>query len=574
MKKLFLIFLLSIPSLAYGEQEDATPLKTRSIRFINTFGLFYGDYDRIVIPRELSILERNRIITNLTNLNGENTFQLGFSKRIGFEGNLALSFSHSYFSEEKLLTQWTRNFRDERYDDGINDTMELIQETLAVKPYQEKRYTEVYAGYGHRISESLYFGGGLAYTRDSEDREYDLPEIGGTSKGVYGFGTSNLRERVKEVYDLMKDPPFLFYRMHEREDGEAHHLLESFHIFGGITYIFSDRFSISPNILLGYANSSIDGEGIYRSRKYLSDDHEVYSEGYTSSTSITSSGISFGTAVKFGLKSGTHQTILDIGYYRLPGEISDGDIKESWSLYQEIMVTGSVKRIEEVNGDWKGGRLNSKSRFVISLRDVYDGWSKIKVGYGIEYVRDKETYQKGNIQYSYNLSEIYDDGDEEVADHDDYEKTASAKMGAKIVDTLLIQEVGFPIAVILDLGGGFEIVAGVKHIIRKTETKNGSLISGEVNQYSQKTVYGDGRVVYSNELPPELKGKWIDRNGTVSESIEQGQRTESITRLRFGLSMNRFENISLEFMIDTGTGDGMHSALDLTKFYLSGLFRF
>jgi len=574
MKKILFILLLSIPFLANGEQEEATPLKARSIRFINTFGLFYGDYDRIVIPRELSFLPGNRIITNLTNLNGENTFQLGISKRIGFDGNLALSLSHSYFSEEKLFTSWTRNFRDERYEDGINDTMELIQETRAVEPYREKRYTETYAGYGHRISEGFYFGGGLAYIRDSEDREYDLPEIGGTLKGVYGFGESTLRERERDIYDLMKDPHFLFYRMYERENGDVHHVFQTFHIFGGMTYVFSNRFFISPNLLLGYANSSIDGEGIYRQRKYLSDNHEVYSEGYTSSVSLSCSGISFGTAVKLGLKSGEHETILDIGYYRLPGEISDGSINEHWSLYQEIMVTGNKRRIEEVSGEWKGGRLNSKSRVVVSLRDVYEGWSRIKVGFGVEYARDKESYQKGNIQYSYTLSEIYDDGDEEIADPDDYERIASAKMGAKIIDTLLLQEVGFPLAVILDAGKGFEIIAGVKHIIRKTETKRGSLISEEVLQYSEKTVYGDGRIVYSNELPPELKGKWIDRNGTISESIEQGQKTESITRLRFGISMNRFENILLEFMIDTGQGDGMHSALDLTRFYLSGLFRF
>jgi len=574
MKKIFFILIFFLPFLTRAEQEDATPIKARSIRFINTFGLFYGDYDRIVIPRELSLLPKNRIITNLTNLNGENAFQLGFSKRIGFDGNLALSFSHSYFSEEKLLAQWTRDFRDERYDDGINDIMELIQETRAEEPYCEKRYTEVYAGYGHRISERFYFGGGLAYIRDSEDREYDLPEIGGTSKGIYGFGASPLRYRITEVYDLMKDPPFLFYKMDEREEGEAHKLLEAFNIFGGVTYLFSDRFSISPNILLGYENSSIDGEGIYRSRKYLSNNHEVYSEGYTSTSSISSSSISFGTAVKFDLKFGGHQTTLDVGYYRVPGEISDGNIKETWSLYEEIMVTGSGKRIEEVSGEWKGGRMDARSRFVISFRDVYNGWSRIKVGYGIEYVRDKETYQKGKVQYSYTLQEIYNDGDEEVADSDDYEKTASAKMGAKVIDTLLIQEVGFPIAVILDLGGGFEILAGVKHIIRKGETKKGSLISGEVLQYSQKTVYGDGRIEYSNELPPELEGRWLDRDSTISESIEQGQKTESITKLRFGLSINRFENILVEFMIDTGTGDGMRSAIDLTKFYLSALFKF
>lgn len=563
-----------MPFLAHAEQEDATPLRARSLRFINTFGLFYGDYDRIVIPRELSILSRNRIITNLTNLNGENTFQIGFSKRIGFDGNLALSFSHSYFSDEKLFTEWTRNFRDERYDDGINDIMELVQETRAEVPYREHRYLETYAGYGHRISETFQLGGGISYIRDPDSRDYDLPEIGGTSKGIYGFGTSDMRKRRTEIYDLMKNPPLLFYTREEREDGEVQQIFQSLSVFGGMRYFLSDRFSISPNILIGYRDFSIDGEGIYTDRKYISDEREIYSEGYTSSTSLNSSSILFGTAIKFELKLGEHETILDIGYYRLPGEISDGKLEEKRSLYTEIMVTGSGRRDENVIGEYKGGRMNSESRFVISLRDIYNGWNRMRIGYGIEYVRDKITHQRGKIQYSYELKELYDDGDEEVSDHDDYEKIASAKMGAKIVDTFLLQEIGFPLAAIIDFGGGFEVIAGVKHIIRKTERQKGSLITGQVVGYSQKTTYGDGKIEYSNELPPELENKWIDRDSTTYEWIEKGRKTESITKFRFGLSITRFENLLLEFMVDTGTGDGMRSALDITKFYLSGIFKF
>lgn len=570
--------MAGVPLLVYAEQYEATPLRARSFRYTSTFGLFYGDYDWIVIPRGLSLIPRNRIITNLSNLNGENTFQVGFSKRIGFHGNLAFSLAHSFASSEKLRLDITRTYTDELYNDGINDTFKLEEEVSTENergdplPYRESSYTEAYAGYGHMLSKDLYFGGGFAYIRDSESRDYDLPELGGTSKGIYGFGDSTLRERKVEFYEMIKNARFFSTR--ESEEGDVRELNQSFFLFGGATWSFTENLSISADLLLAAGELSVDGSGNYRKDTFSAGDTPVYREAYTASTSLKSYILGLGAAIEMKVKRGDHEIFLDGGYFRNPGEVSEGRKGEDYIVYERINLTGKGERMEMVDGKYRGGRFGADTLFVVSLRNTYSGWRRLKVGYGIEYIREKITHEKSWVQFTYTLTENFDDGDNEVNDSDDYKKTATAKMGRVIEDVSLLQEIGFPLAVILDLGEGIEILAGIKHIFRKSERKRAYLLAGDIESYAEVISCGDGSSKSGNELPPYIEGKWIDRNSSVEEEVIKEQETSSITRIRFGVSLHRFENLLFEFMVDTGVGDGIHSALDLTRFYLSGLFRF
>lgn len=571
----FAIFLILLPAISHSEQYEAIPLRTRSLLYQSSFGIFKDEYEHIIIPRLISYMPGKMLITNLSNLNGETSFQLAYFHRLGFSNAFALSFSRTSFSQDSLHSTFTQKLTDELYGDGENDTLVTVEEDRAEDemgnplPYIESSYMEFYAGYGHMISDKVRVGAGFSYIRDDVAEDYNGIEIGGTSFGLYNFTSSTLRKRMRSVYDLINNR--LLSYDEETENGTIDRLKDRYFLFGGIDFLPGGGWRLSFDVLLGYGKFSTDGSGVYTHKTEVGN-MQVYAESFTSTNSISSYLLTAGTAVEVEKRIGDHVIFMDVGYERISGDLESGNIEEHYSKEESPNLSDKKLRNEIASGKYAGGKKGASTLFSVSVRGIYEGWDRLKFGYGVEYVRLKEREDRGRIDYTYTLNESYDDGDL-ISDEDDYILTAEAGKSVFIDSYTLTEHLAFPLVILLHAGKGFEIVFGARYKLERVKRTDSMKHLSAIYYYEEKT-YGDGAYETGTSLPPAMEGIWPDQNTEFSDYQTSTNKISSSVNLRTGVLYRGIRNLSLSLMFEKGVGDGMKGAIDLSKVFFSVILKF
>lgn len=509
---LLLNLLICFSSAA--EPYEATLLKERSLKYINTFGFFYDTFDYFIIPRLTSEIEKNTIITNLTNLKSPETLQVGYGKQTPF-GSLSFYFDIKGYNKGGERLQQDLQYLD-KDKDGFYEYAEAYTYYTKEK-YDNGQYfnspaeknLDITAGlsYGKKVGNFIWgIGGAYKIQRLKEDytgigegltdfycpaQSYALSHNLCTSN-YYPFEGSPLEYGELRKVNLLTST---YESISEKEIGDEKSVYQEFSASGGVSLDVSGFYTLSMDAILGLGKDINNGEGTYSySHTYstsLSWETLEYLENVKKDYWILRSGIALKN--QFTLKNGVHTLYVDLGYERIT-HLNDTINKTVQN--QNISISPSLNDSIEESGTVKGkDNSGSTDTFIFSIRDLYYINPETRLGYGMEF-----TYltAKSDIKYqwTYQGLENYSDRDNQTADPDDFSSTSTASIPVKAKDISEEYIISFPVVFVTSFLRNGEILIGARFLVNINKTVYEHIIdtNKNLNLWERTTKYGDGRI--------------------------------------------------------------------------------
>lgn len=580
------LMLVLIASSSYAEQYEAISTDSRSLKYTNTFGLFSNDYDSLVNPRLLSRLEGQRVITNLTNLDDADEFQLGYGGKLVGPGNIAGVLSLGTQARDSVVSDTDVDF-DDLDGDGIDDAKEV--ETYTIRnPYSLRIQNNLdgYLGYGYLLQADTGVGIGLGYNRNSLETSYWEPTdprrgdmyIRGNVPGIPGFpgftSWSTFLERTIVTTDLVTGN--VIETETTKMDGTFKESGNEIDVLLGADRKFGPKLTVSADVIVGLGSKKDEGEGTYTYRDEMPG-------SVTNQVSLTSSiNETLNSMRRYGIAvegqysiDPKHLLHLELGYEGSPGKIKESESSYVYSSQSANIVTGLRDDVTQTYRGERSGNTNKGTLLVVSLRDNYTVTNILSLGFGGEFNMRKVTSDYTDSG-TYNYTRIYENNGipGEAAD---FIRTEIADMSRDISAETSTIIFAFPISAVMKVTKKLEFRLGARyaHIITKSE------FSDNLSSYQGITwreVRGNGQIDEGRTPPANA----ILDNTSIERSYDI---TESRADVRAGLGYEPSKNFELELLFASdyliydeftafSWSAGDYEASPIYLVYLSGMLKF
>lgn len=435
MKKLGVILaagvavVLALEVSALAEPYEGIFTQSRSLKYLNTFGLTYDDYDRIVNPRLLGGLdEDHRIISNLENVNGADALQLGYGGPAG-PGRLGLLVTRKDtlldFSHSGSFTQYLDSDGDGRDDEKVDFRVRGSGQVTPLSPpnvgpsqpaalatpdptqtYLNAQDSTAQALYGLPIGKNGMAGLGFGYQRTVQETPFlDLAAPG--NSGRSGFAGGGMLGLTNLPGSLAFTSSSLFGPALDNSDFEftrtsllTGNLLESgsqvvqgyqstdltaFAVTLGGEGKLSDDFSLGGNLLwFPTRTQRADGSGVATQVDTTPTANQM--ARYTQSSDSTNDLGKFGLAARAGYRLNPQNTVALV----LAGEWTNGTIKaggttETYLKTATDNVTGNFSSTNQQFAGDLSGTSQKEQMLQIGLYDNHNFGNIVNVGFGLEF---------------------------------------------------------------------------------------------------------------------------------------------------------------------------------------------
>jgi len=564
-KYLFLITFLAVD--LFAEQYEATFIPSRSLLYRNTFGLFYDEYDYIVNPRLSAYIKGHRLITNLTNLNGPDRFEIGYSGNYKF-GTFTFTFLRDVHSQDSSYATRTIQATDSN-SDGVNDIIKEIDENKYVVdsngqslPYLNENNYDIFLGWGKPFSDRMHIGAGIGLRSLKKKEAYNGYEPGLTSRGVYGFGSSPLLTR--ETKDIILFPEVITTRVvQEREDGILSDKQDEVSLVLGTDYRIMEQFSISIDLLLGLRSERKKGSGSYTYEEtingYVSD-----KEALGDITDISLNKNRLGFAIEGVYAPSTETSLnIDTGFEASRGDNRRNTLTESYSTENTAPMGAWGIHNEEAktvaDGDSDKYRL-----FTISIRGRTGIFEDVIFGIGVEYTYNEQYNYSATTFSRYTVNDVFNDGDNQDMD-------GEASIYGSIIDKEITHTISIPAGIRYKVSKRIELNLGARHSIRRIKNYLSRTYKAS-SIYTYEKVRGNGVVEKVSDSP--VAG-FPGRNSNFIPDIKSSDiKTESFTDLAFGIGFYATENLIFRLLFSESLNSIYGDKIDITNLHLSCVLAF
>ncbi len=584
------LMLVLIASSSYAEQYEAISTDSRSLRYTNTFGLFNNDYDVLVNPRLLSRLQGHRVITNLTNVDDADEFQLGYGGRPVGPGNVAGVLSFGTQARDSYMSITEVEFEDRSGDDVDDTKYEYTYTGRHPYDFQIQNNLDGYLGYGYMLQSDTGLGIGLGLNRSSvetdywEETEHRRGEMYirrnvSNPNGFPGW-RSNFLEWTEVVTNLETDEGM--ETRNGKKDGTMKRSGSEIDVLLGADHKFGPSLTASADVIIGLGSLKDEGTGTFTTKTEI--EGSSYGESLNSSLKETLNSMRrYGVAAELQYSANPEHLIhFDLGFEGSPGKIKDSEITEVYHSWETTAVTeGTYEQTETYAGE-RSGNTDKSTLLVVSLRDNYTISDIISLGFGGELQWGKVTCDYTDSG-TYDSIEVYDDNGIYGDTSNDYTETESANMSRDISAETSTMIFAFPVSAIIKVTKKLEFRLGARysHIIIKSEFSD-NLASYE--GVSGRTVWGGGWV---EEWQPDSEEDFDYTAGKVKY-----ETTNSQVDVRAGLGYDPSENFELELLfyredeyengysggsdgfLPFSFNDGDYEASPIYAVYFSGTLKF
>jgi hypothetical protein len=595
-KKLFLLTILAVLIAGFftgalAEKYEGVLTENRSLKYYNSFGLLYDNYDYFINPRLLGNLKKNNVITSITNSEGADRLQLGYGGEVG-PGSFSIIFSSSTEASDVSASNTKSEFKDYN-SDGIDDHLVTTLVDTKGLHYKINNDYAVQLGYGVKSSD-IAFGFALGYKQNKKEMPYGnnnmemnrsggwltipspspgvgpAPAVTNLGGGSYmGFAMSSFVRSVVSNSSLLNG--VVDSRTTQVQASKENDKSGGIGVNLGVAYDAKPAYA-GLNILYVMDGSKADGSGAFSSDKLVISSSDV-TERYTSAANTELDNTKLGLALRGGFStSDSNKVLVAIGYETVPGKVKSGSASETYSMVSTNYTSGVLKTLDQSFNGPRSGKLGENTLTSVSLTNVYTSGDKIAIGAGLEMgmMTNKSSY---NMAGTFTEVERQTDSSKLATDPANYTQNRTGFMSSGYTEKTDTTVYALPVAVAVKIVKGLELRVGGRYVHTITSMKNSMDVTTLQCPSGSKT-FADGQVIYINPANEQI----MDPVSTVSNSAG----TMSQTEVKVGLGYEPMDNFVLDLLFtgtnpvgaSSNTADMKYESNSISNVILSGLVRF
>jgi hypothetical protein len=477
MLKTIKIVLIGVVSLEILNAQVVPPFmgdRFSSFRLLSTAGLIEDDLDLLLDPGRYFEIESNNFYTGLSNIatNQDQAFSgipggyfmFGFNTKTRY-APLALLYVHS--TDKIPAPGEQESFISERYDsDGDGRLDSLHTETEEIEGYEESKDVPFFIGVSKDLG-NMYAGLFFFYSQNS----YTFFEPGDRFINPFGNFYYKREERDLITGNLLE--------IEEWDGKQQRDSVLSLNLFGGSIYIKEMLGTFDFGIQIGFGINALNHNTQSSTYGYIDYNPggsvSMLENTYRIDDNLNAGGNAY--FIRLYSKRSLEKEAEDYFYFSFIGE-RIGKATSSYEVFREIKSTeelGTGTR-EDITKITKQGNREYEEKiytFLLGYRykDFVDNDKRIlfSVGFFVSQGVSNSTHRVDTFSTE---EEIFNDGDTQPSDPDDYTRTTTYSLGYESAGSGYIRIITLPVGCELRLNNSLFLRLGAEPYFVFSEMEN------------------------------------------------------------------------------------------------------